>query len=264
MQNEIIIRLVFFVGLFAVFAALELIRPLRSQTQKRRIRWTTNLSISLIDALTLRLFALLVPLLAVGAALDAASKNWGLLNKLEWSVVLELAIAILILDFAIWFQHFLTHKIPILWRIHRVHHADRDMDVTTSIRFHPIEIFISMLLKIALVYALGPSALAVICFEILLNGTAMFNHANIRLPRVLDRFLRVILVTPDMHRIHHSIYRHEHDSNYGFSLSLWDRIFRTYIPQPREKHESMILGLEWQDDKPSKLKWNLLLPFTRN
>ncbi|MCY4305162.1 MAG: sterol desaturase family protein [Aestuariivita sp.] len=264
MQNEIMIRFVFFAGLFAAFAVLEMILPLRAHAQKRRARWTTNLSISLIDALTLRLFALLIPLLAVGAALDAASKNWGIFNKLEWSIFLEFVIAVLILDFAIWFQHFLTHKIPILWRIHRVHHADRDMDVTTSVRFHPVEIFLSMLLKIALVYALGPSALAVICFEILLNGAAIFNHANIQLPRILDKVLRIILVTPDMHRIHHSIHQYEHDSNYGFSLSFWDRIFGTYVPQPREKHESMILGLEWQDDKPSKLKWNLLLPFIRN
>ena len=160
-------------------------------------------------------------------------------------------------------QHWVTHKVPLFWRFHRVHHADRDMDVTTGFRFHPVEILASMGLKIALVYLLGPSALAVLVFEILLSGTALFNHANLALPGSLDRMLRLVLVTPDMHRVHHSIHRDEHDSNYGFALSLWDRLFRTYVPEPKAGHDRMTVGLEWQDEKPARLGWVLWLPFRR-
>ncbi len=166
-------------------------------------------------------------------------------------------------DFAIWLQHLITHKVPLFWRFHRVHHADRDFDVTTALRFHPVEIAASAMLKVGLVYLIGPSALAVIVFEVLLNATAMFNHANLRLPLWLDRVVRLVLVTPDMHRVHHSIHRAEHDSNYGFSLSVWDRIFRTYVPQPAAGHDAMTVGLEWQDDRPMKLAWTLWLPFRR-
>ena len=170
---------------------------------------------------------------------------------------------IIILDFVIWAQHLITHKVPMLWRLHRVHHADVDMDVTTAIRFHPVEIALSMGLKIGVVYLLGPAAIAVILFEIILNGTAMFNHANIRLPLRLDALVRRILVTPDMHRVHHSVHRHEHDSNYGFSLSVWDRMFGTYIAQPAQGHDDMAVGLDWQDDRPARLGWSLRLPFAR-
>jgi sterol desaturase/sphingolipid hydroxylase (fatty acid hydroxylase superfamily) len=178
-----------------------------------------------------------------------------------WPVWLEVVLAILILDFVIWAQHLITHKVPVLWRLHRVHHADRDMDVTTAIRFHPVEIALSMLLKIGVVYLLGPAALAVILFEIILNGTAMFNHANLRLPVGMDRVVRMVLVTPDMHRVHHSVHREEHDSNYGFALSIWDRMFGTYIAQPTDGHEGMSVGLEWQDERPGHLGWSLKLPF---
>lgn len=150
---------------------------------------------------------------------------------------------------------------PLFWRFHRVHHSDRDIDVSTAIRFHPIEIAASMLLKIGLVYLLGPPAIAIVVFEVILNGTAMFNHANMRLPLGLDRVLRLVLVTPDMHRVHHSDIRREHDSNYGFALSLWDRLFRTYIAQPSKGHEGMTIGLQWQDARPARLGWALLLPF---
>jgi sterol desaturase/sphingolipid hydroxylase (fatty acid hydroxylase superfamily) len=167
----------------------------------------------------------------------------------------------LALDFAIWLQHLITHKVPLFWRFHRMHHADRDMDVTTALRFHPVEILASMALKIALIYGLGPQAVAVVVFEILLNGTALFNHANLRLPGAVDRIVRLILVTPDMHRVHHSVLRAEHDSNYGFALSVWDRIFRTYRGQPAAGHSAMKVGLQWQDEKPAKLGWSLRLPF---
>ena len=206
--------------------------------------------------------AFALPLLAVGAAIDAQSKGWGLFNVVGWPTWIEVILVILILDFAIWAQHLITHKVPLLWRLHQVHHADVDMDVTTAIRFHPVEIALSMLLKIGLVYLLGPAVLAIILFEIILNGTAMFNHANIRLPLAVDAAVRRVLVTPDMHRVHHSVLRHEHDSNYGFSLSIWDQIFGTYVAQPDAGHDGMDTGLEWQDDRPSHLGWSLKLPFT--
>lgn len=263
MENEALIRLGVFLGLFGLFATLEALAPRRARTQPRATRWVTNWGITIANTLTLRALALGMPLLAVGAAVDAAAQGWGLFNQLAWPVALEVILAILIFDFAIWAQHLITHKIPLLWRLHRVHHADVDMDVTTAIRFHPIEIALSMLLKIGLVYLLGPAALAIILFEILLNGTAMFNHANIKLPAALDAVIRRVLVTPDMHRVHHSVHRHEHDSNYGFALSIWDRLFGTYIAQPAAGHDQMQVGLEWQDDRPSRFGWSLSLPFAR-
>lgn len=263
MENETLIRLSVFLGLFALFAALETLFPRRKLNDSKSRRWFTNWSITVLDNLTLRILALALPLLAIGAAIDAEANGWGLLNALNLSAPTETLIAIIILDFAIWAQHMITHKVPFLWRFHRVHHSDRDIDVSTAIRFHPVEIAFSMGLKVALVYALGPSAFAVILFEIILNGTAMFNHANIRLPLGLDRMIRLILVTPDMHRVHHSDKRSEHDSNYGFALSIWDRLFGTYIPQPKLGHDDMTIGLEWQDDKPAKLGWSLWLPFQK-
>jgi len=263
MENEAIIRLSVFLGLFTLFAVIEAVMPRRPRTQPRSRRWFTNWGIVILDTLTLRLLALALPLLAVGAALDAQANGWGLMHSLDIPLWLAVVATVLIFDFAIWAQHLITHKVPLLWRLHRVHHADRDMDVTTAIRFHPVEIALSMLLKIGLAYLLGPPAIGVILFEIILNGTAMFNHANIRLPLWLDAIVRQVLVTPDMHRVHHSVHRNEHDSNYGFSLSIWDRMFGTYIPQPDAGHDDMTVGLEWQDDQPSKLSWSLGLPFRR-
>ena len=263
MENEAVIRLSVFLGLFALFALAETVAPRRERVQPRARRWITNWSITIANTLILRALAIGLPLLAVGAAIDASNNGWGLFNNIGLPLWLEFLLAVLILDLAIWFQHLITHKIPLLWRLHRVHHADRDMDVTTAIRFHPVEIALSMFLKVGLVYLLGPAAWAVIVFEILLNGTAMFNHANIKLPLPVDRLVRLVLVTPDMHRVHHSVHRSEHDSNYGFALSIWDRMFGTYTPQPGEGHEGMTVGLEWQDDRPSTLAWSLALPFFR-
>lgn len=263
MENELLIRLGVFLGLFGLFATVEALAPRRPRSQTRTRRWATNWGITVANTLLLRLMALAMPLLAVGAALDASAQGWGLFNMLDWPMWIEVIAAILILDFAIWAQHLITHKIPLLWRLHRVHHADVDMDVTTAIRFHPIEIGLSMILKIGLVYLLGPAAIAVILFEIILNGTAMFNHANIRLPLWLDAIVRRVLVTPDMHRVHHSVHRAEHDSNYGFALSIWDRMFGTYIAQPGAGHDAMQVGLEWQDERPARLMWSLSLPFLR-
>lgn len=263
MEHESLIRLSVFLGLFAVFALAEAVFPRRSRNQGRVRRWSTNWVISFLNTGTLQFLGAMLPLLAVGAALDASANGWGLLNRLEWSAGAEFALAVLFFDFAIWAQHLFTHKVPLLWRFHRVHHADRDIDVSTAIRFHPVEIAFSMLLKIGLVYLIGPSAVAIIFFEVLLNGTALFNHSNLKLPLGLDNLIRLLLVTPDMHRVHHSVHRHEHDSNYGFALSIWDRIFGTYIPQPEKGHEEMTIGLEWQDDRPSKLGWSLFIPFQK-
>lgn len=259
MEHEAVIRLGVFGGVFLVLALWELASPRRRLATSKPRRWTTNWAITILDAMVVRL---LFPVAAVGAAWDAADNGWGAFNLLELPSWLEVVVAVLLLDLMIYGQHVASHKIPLFWRIHRVHHSDRDVDVTTAIRFHPIEIAISMVLKIGTVYLIGASALAVILFEILLNGCAMFNHANIKIPRGLDRILRMLIVTPDMHRIHHSVRRRETDANYGFNLSWWDRLFRTYIDQPAGGHLEMGLGLEEiQDERPTRLGWSLLFPF---
>ena len=263
MENEAFIRGAVFFGLFALFAGVEAILPRKARTQPRSTRWFTNLALIFVDRGAVWLMTLVLPFLAVGAAWDAGILGFGLLNMVALPFWLEVILAIVILDFAIWFQHMVFHKVPVLWRLHRVHHSDRDIDVTTALRFHPIEIVASMAIKIGVVYLIGAPALGVILFEILLNGSAMFNHANMRLPQKVDRVLRTILVTPDMHRVHHSVLRHETDSNYGFALSIWDRMFGTYVAQPEDGHDGMVIGLEWQDDSPSKLSWSLLLPFKK-
>jgi len=262
MENESFVRLGVFLGLFALLALIETLAPRRVRTQTRKARWVTNWGFTFINTVALNAMAFALPLLAVGAAIDAQTQGWGLFNALSLPIWLEVVLVILILDFSIWLQHLITHKVPLLWRLHQVHHADVDIDVSTAIRFHPIEIALSMFLKIGLVYLLGPAAFAVILFEVILNGTAMFNHANIRLPLVIDAVVRRVLVTPDMHRVHHSTHRHEHDSNYGFSLSIWDQMFGTYIAQPSEGHDKMDIGLRWQDERPSRFGWSLKLPFT--
>ena len=260
-MDETLLRLGIFGGLFVVFALAEAAFPRRTRAFPRRQRWQTNIAITVIDAVTLRLLAVVLPLLAIGAAMDAAGQGWGLLNQIDLPTWVAVVFAVLIFDFAIWLQHLISHKVPLFWRFHRVHHSDRDFDVTTAVRFHPVEIAVSMLLKIGLGYGIGPPVLGILLFEILLNGTAMFNHANIRLPLPLDAVIRRVLVTPDMHRVHHSVLREEHDSNYGFSLSVWDRIFATYVAQPKQGHDDMTIGLQWQDDRPNRLGWSLRLPF---
>ena len=261
MPNETLIRLGVFGGLLVLFAVLEALAPRRVRALPRARRWFTNIGMTVLNTLVLRAMAVGLPFLAIGAAVDAWRHHWGLFNRLDWPLVWEIVVSLLLLDFAIWLQHLITHKVPLFWRFHRVHHADRDFDVTTAVRFHPVEIVASMGVKIGLVYALGPQAVAVLLFEVLLNASALFNHANLRLPLWLDRVLRLVVVTPDMHRVHHSVIRSEHDSNYGFALSVWDRIFGTYRAQPAAGHQAMEVGLEWQDDKPAKLGWSLWLPF---
>lgn len=263
MSDDLLIRLLFFFGLFVLLAVAERLLPRRKLRWSRQRRWLTNWGFSLLNTLTLRLVAVALPLLAIGAALDAQTRGWGLLNQIQLPDWIAVFSAVLIFDFAIWLQHLITHKVPLLWRLHRVHHADPDLDVTTAIRFHPVEIALSMGLKVGLVYALGAPPLAVLIFEILLNATALFTHSNIRLPIAMDRIMRLVLVTPDMHRVHHSVHRDEHDSNYGFALSIWDRTLGTYIAQPREGHDKMTIGLAWQDKRPTRFGWSFLLPFGR-
>ncbi len=265
MMSEALIRFGIFSTLLVVLILAEAGFERKARVRPRKPRWFTNISLTISNMIALFFLGLAIPMLAIGAAFDAANQGWGLFNILDfgggWLGVAEFILAILILDFIIWGQHVITHKIPFLWRLHRVHHADRDIDATSGLRFHPIEIALSMLLKIGAVYLLGVSVLAVLVFEITLNAMAMFNHANLRLPLWLDAILRQFIVTPDMHRVHHSTHRREHDSNYGFFLSIWDRLGGTYIPQPEDGHDAMKLGLVWQDDKPEKLGWSLWLPF---
>ena len=258
-SNEGIIRFCVFASIFAIMALSEVFLPRKARTQTRRRRWLTNWSLVIIDTLALRI---IFPVLVVGMAAYAETRGWGLLNTLTLPLWLEIAIAILLLDMAVYAQHVASHKIPVLWKFHKVHHADRDIDVTTGARFHPVEIVLSMAYKLICVLLLGPAAVAVFLFEVILNAAAMFNHSNVKLPLVLDRYMRAAIVTPDMHRVHHSIIRRETDSNYGFFLSVWDRLFRTYIDQPKFGHDGVTIGLEeHQSHQPSSLVWSLLLPF---
>lgn len=261
--SETALRFAVFAIVLVAMALLELWRPRRALVAGKGRRWLTNLTIVGIDSLLVRLMAMLtVPLAAVAAAIYAESHGLGLLNVIDLPAWLEVLVAVVALDLAIWLQHLAAHKLPVLWRLHRMHHADRDIDVTTAIRFHPIEIALSMLWKIACVLVLGVSPIAVLLFEIVLNACAMFNHANVALPERLDRALRMLIVTPDMHRVHHSVIGREHNSNYGFNLSVWDRMFGTYTAQPSKGHEGMTIGLsDYQSRGPTEVMWSLMLPF---
>ena len=266
MENEAVYRLGIFAGVFLVMAILELLIPKRGLTGGKLKRWVTNISFGGMNSFFIRLMALSsVPLVAMAVAEIGTAQNFGLFRVLELPVWLSIILSLFVLDFAIYLQHWASHKFSFLWRIHRVHHSDIDIDVTTAIRFHPIEIALSMIYKCALVYLLGIESFAVLLFEIILNGCAMFNHSNIALPKWLDKIIRPIFVTPDMHRVHHSIIRNETDSNYGFNLAIWDRLFGTYIEQPREGHDKMEIGLPdyLHTTKPTKLAWSFLLPFKK-
>lgn len=254
------IRLAAFLGIFAAMAGWEFAAPRRTLTVSKTWRWTNNLGIVALNTVLLRF---MFPVAAVGLAVIAAERGWGLLNNVTLPAGVEIALAVIALDFAIYLQHVMFHAVPALWRLHRMHHADLDFDVTTGARFHPIEILLSMGIKLAVVAALGPSAVAVVIFEVLLNATAMFNHSNARLPLGLDRVLRLAVVTPDMHRVHHSILDHETNSNFGFNLPWWDRLFGTYQAQPDAGHEGMTIGIRDMRDetKVDRLPGMLAIPF---
>lgn len=259
--NEISLRLGAFVGVLAVMALWEHVAPRRPLSASRWQRWSSNLGLVAIDALVLRL---LRPIAAVGAAVVAAEQGWGLFNVLSVPFWIAVAASILVLDLVIYGQHVVFHKVPMLWRLHRVHHTDVDLDATSGVRFHPLEIVLSLLIKMGVIVALGAPAVAVIVFEVLLNATAMFNHANVRLPGAVDRVLRTLIVTPDMHRVHHSVHRDETDSNYGFNLSLWDRLFGTYRDQPRDGHLGMTIGITaFRSSSERWLPRLLIQPFRR-
>jgi len=260
MKNEPAIRLAFFIGIFVIMTIWEILAPKRALTVSKLVRWTNNIGLVVLNSIILRL---LFPAAAVGVAAFAAENDWGLLNFYQLSFPLSIILSVVAMDFIIYLQHVLVHAVPALWRLHRVHHADLDYDLTTGARFHTIEIILSMLIKFATITVLGPPVVAVVIFEVILNGMAMFNHGNVRLPCGLDRILRLIIVTPDMHRVHHSTEENEANSNYGFNLSIWDRVFGTYIDQPREGHQNMTIGIHYYRD-PKQVSWlpgMLMLPF---
>jgi sterol desaturase/sphingolipid hydroxylase (fatty acid hydroxylase superfamily) len=240
-RSETAIRLIAAVMVFAAIALAEGAMPRRDRSFSRRARWPANLAIVVINNFTVRI---LLPITAIGAALVAEQRGSGLLNRIPLPGAIALVMAVIALDLAIYLQHRVFHAVPVLWRIHRMHHADLDFDVTTGLRFHPLEIVISMLIKIGIVLAIGASAMAVLAFEVLLNATSMFNHGNVGIPEETDRWLRWILVTPDMHRVHHSIVRAETNSNFGFNLPWWDYLMRTYRAQPAAGHFGMTIGID--------------------
>ena len=261
MQNFIImheaqIRVCVFAGIFAAIALWELIAPRRFLQVSRIFRWANNLGIVVINTIILRL---LFPAAAVGAAIFATSYNFGLFNFVLWPIWIEVLFSLIVLDLLIYAQHVMFHVFPTLWRVHRIHHADVDFDVSTGVRFHPIEILLSMMIKMAAIVVLGAAPLAVIIFEVLLNGTSMFNHGNIKLPQLADKWVRFVLVTPDMHRVHHSVIAEETDRNFGFNLSCWDRIFGTYKAQPYAGHRNMAVGLEQFREPRMQSLWKLIL-----
>ncbi|MBF0278523.1 MAG: sterol desaturase family protein [SAR324 cluster bacterium] len=261
-EYEVLIRLGLFFGVFLLVAVCEVMFPRRALTASKLQRWVSNLGLVFLNSLVLRL---IFPVLAVGMAVLSKDRGWGLLNNLEWHPGIEIVIAVVVLDFAIYLQHVVFHAVPALWRLHRMHHTDVDIDVSTGTRFHPLEIVLSMGIKLAVVAILGPSAIAVLIFEVLLNATAMFNHGNILIPHNMDSHLRWMIVTPDMHRVHHSILAEETHSNFGFNLPWWDRLLGTYRPQPKEGHLQMTIGIElFREAKHLLLPWLLIQPFLKN
>ena len=254
------IRLGFFFGILLVMAGWETFSPRRIPRVSRGYRWLHNMSLVVLNTFLVRL---VFPAATVGMALLAEERGWGILTLLQWPLVFSVIFSVIVLDFMIWLQHVTVHAIPVLWRLHRVHHADLDYDVTTGLRFHPVEILLSMVIKFIVIIALGPPVVAVIIFEVILNGMAMFNHANVRLPLPIDRVLRLLVVTPDMHRVHHSVKDDETNSNFGFNLSIWDRLFGTYKAQPDAGHENMQIGIHGFEKKQdvSNLLGMLVLPF---
>jgi len=259
LANEPLIRLSAFGGIFAAMAAWELLAPRRVQQIGRSTRWPSNIAIVVLDTALVRL---VFPTTAVGVALLAEAKGWGLFYAIGLSAWAAMPLGIILLDLAIYLQHVLFHAVPALWRLHRMHHADLEFDVTTGARFHPIEILLSMGIKLGVIAALGTPAVAVLVFEVLLNATSMFNHSNVRMPAWLDGIIRWIVVTPDMHRVHHSIVARETNSNFGFNLPWWDRLFGTYRGQPAAGHQAMTIGIaQFRDPAEQRLDRMLTQPF---
>ena len=261
MSYEPAVRLGMFLGVFVVMAVLELVVPRRQLRAAKGARWFTNLGIMALGTLVVRV---IFPTAAVGLALVAGERGWGLMNNLDLTPAVAIVLSVLILDLLIYLQHVMFHAVPALWRLHMVHHADVDFDCTTGLRFHPLEIVLSMLIKFAAVAVLGPPAIAVILFEVVLNATAIFNHGNVRLPGAFDRVLRLIVVTPDMHGVNHSVKTRETNSNFGLKIPWWYRLFGSYRDLPEDGHEAMTIGLDQFQDRPRQsLPWLLAVPFTK-
>lgn len=259
MQNPDVIRFSFFLSVLILCGIWEWVTPRKTLTQSKAYRWLNNLGLIAFNSVCL---SLLMPIMAFEAAMRANDSGIGFFHLVNLPFTVELIASVLLLDCAIYAQHVLFHRIPWLWRLHRMHHADQDIDVTTGTRFHPIEILLSMGIKVAIVYALGISPIAIVVFEIILNASAMFNHSNAKLPLKLDAFLRRLIVTPDMHRVHHSIIARETHSNFGFFLSIWDRAFGTYIDQPELGHDKVVIGLPiFRETKEQRLDKMLTQPF---
>lgn len=261
-QHEGALRAAVFFGLLAALSLLESVAPRRPRVVPRRTHAVHNLALVAVDTLVVRL---VLPAGALGVALFAEARGQGIMHQVAWPGWLELALALLVLDLALWAQHVATHRVPLLWRLHKVHHADLDLDATSGVRFHPLEILVSLAWKAALIVTLGVSPVAVLLFEVILNGMAVFNHANVRIPRALDMALRKLIVTPDMHRVHHSVLREETDSNFGFNLVLWDHLFGTYRAEPRDGQVMLRIGLtETRDQRTvARVLGMLWLPFRR-
>jgi sterol desaturase/sphingolipid hydroxylase (fatty acid hydroxylase superfamily) len=259
MAHEPLIRIGVFLIVFSILLAWEMLLPRRALSVSKSYRWINNLSLILLNTLLLRL---LFPATLVGVALVGQERGWGVMNLVELPVGLVVVFSVVLLDFVIWAQHLIFHKVPVLWRLHRMHHADLDFDITTGLRFHPLEIVVSMLVKVGAIILLGAPPIAVLAFEILLNSSAIFNHGNVRLSLIWDKWLRFVIVTPDMHRVHHSWRRTEMNSNFGFFLSWWDVLFNTYCPQPQNGHFDMTIGMEvFRDRKDLRLDRLLAQPF---
>ena len=255
LSHEPAIRLAFFFGIFAAMALWELLSPRRALVVPKARRWGANLGLVVLNTVALRF---IFPAAGVGMAAFAGQHGWGLFNYNVAPGWLAVVASVVLLDLAIYLQHVMMHSVPALWRLHRVHHADLDFDVTTGARFHTIEILLSMLIKFAVIAVLGPPVVAVVIFEVLLNATSMFNHSNVRLPLGLDRALRRVIVTPDMHRVHHSVEDDETNSNFGFNLAWWDRLFGTYRAEPAAGHEAMTVGVPQFRD-PGELRLDRML-----
>ncbi|WP_029041635.1 sterol desaturase family protein [Cucumibacter marinus] len=257
-------RFATFVAIFLIMTLLETALPRRERRHQRLARWPTNIGVLIATFVAVSMITFVVPITATLTAIWAQSSGWGLFNVVGWPVWLEALIAFVVLDFVIWAQHWVMHHVPVLWRVHRVHHTDQDLDASTAVRFHPVEIILSIALKSAAVLALGADPIVVVVFEAAVNGAALFNHANLKLSGATDRVVRLFIVTPDMHRVHHSSTLAETNSNYGFLLSLWDRLFRVYTDQPAKGHDGMTIGLEdYQAEGPTRLGWSLGLPFRK-
>jgi sterol desaturase/sphingolipid hydroxylase (fatty acid hydroxylase superfamily) len=260
LEHEAAVRLAAFAGVFALMAAWEVAAPRRALSLPKARRWAANLGVTLLNVGLVRV---LFPAATVGVALAAGERQWGLINALAVPAPLAFAVSFLALDVVIWIQHVALHRVPVLARLHRMHHVDLDFDVTTGLRFHPVEIVLSLMIKFAAVLALGAPAAAVLAFELALNLGSLFNHGNVRMPGAVDRVLRLVVVTPDMHRVHHSIVPEEINSNYGFFLSWWDRLFGTYRAEPRAGHDAITIGVrDTRDPAVCARFWPMLaLPF---